>query len=167
MPMEMGDGWTHTGAGAGHLADTRGARINTDFNTSTKLGLGQAVKLNDQGLLDVATDSSDVYGVTSFKSATQGWTLSAPHDVSWDADDVVSVIRQGQVYVPVNDDVSKGQKAIVDTDGYFKSATGVEPADAGDGKTAETGTTASTVYVGYFRTDAKAGETAALELNLR
>ncbi|VDG23673.1 structural cement protein Gp24 [Lactiplantibacillus mudanjiangensis] len=163
MPMEMGDGWVHAGAGAGHLADTRGARINSDFNAGTVLGLGQAVKLGDDGLLAVAADSTDVYGVTAFKSATQGWTLSAPHDVSWDANDIVSVVRQGQVYVPVNTDVAKGQKAIVDADGYFKSAAGVEQS-SGDGSAT---TTTDTTFVGYFRTDAKAGETAALELNLR
>lgn len=164
MPMEMGDGWVHAGAGAGHLADTRGARINSDFNAGTALGLGQAVKLDDTGKLAVAADSTDVYGVTSFKSAMQGWTLTAPHDISWDADDIVSVIREGQVYVPVNTDVVKGQKAIVDTDGYFKSVAGVQQSSgSGSGTAAVT----DTDFVGYFRTDAKAGETAALELNLR
>jgi len=167
MPMELGDGWVHAGAGAGHLADTRGARINSDFNAGTALGLGQAVKLDDTGKLAAATDSADVYGVTAFKSAMQGWTLTAPHDISWDADDIVSVIREGQVYVPVNTDVAKGQKAIVDTDGYFKSAAGVQQSSDAGGSGATTTTTTDTAFVGYFRSDAKAGETAALELNLR
>lgn len=133
---------------AGTVSDLETAVINTE-QVGQPVGYGQGVQIKD-GTVIPAT-KGHIFGV-----AVKRYHTNADHlypdlmaNEKWEQGEMIAVLRDGTIYVPVNVDVNANQNAAVDTDGNFKVA----------------GTSDS--VVGVFLSSANAGSTARLQTRIQ
>ena len=133
---------------AGTVSDLETAVIDTE-QVGQPVGYGQGVQIKD-GTVIPAT-KGHIFGV-----AVKRYHTNADHlypdlmaNEKWEQGEMIGVLRDGTIYVPVNVDVNANENAAVDTDGNFKVA----------------GTSDS--VVGVFLSSAIAGETAQLQTRIQ
>lgn len=133
---------------AGTVSDLETAVINTE-QVGQPVGYGQGVQIKD-GMVVPAT-KGHIFGI-----AVKRYHTNADHlypnllkGEKWEQGEMIGVLRDGTIYVPVNVDVNANENAAVDTDGNFKVA----------------GTSDS--VVGVFLSSANAGSTARLQTRIQ
>lgn len=133
---------------AGTVSDLETAVIDTE-QVGQPVGYGQGVQIKD-GTVIPAT-KGHIFGV-----AVKRYHTNADHlypelmkDEKWEQGEMIGVLRDGTIYVPVNVDVNANENAAVDTDGNFKVA----------------GTSDS--VVGVFLSSANAGSTARMQTRIQ
>lgn len=133
---------------AGTVSDLETAVINTE-QVGQLVGYGQGVQISN-GMVVPAT-RGHIFGV-----AVKRYHTNADHlypdlmaNEKWEQGEMIAVLRDGTIYVPVNVDVNANENAAVDTDGNFKVA----------------GT--SDQIVGVFLSSANAGSTARLQTRIQ
>ena len=133
---------------AGTVSDLETAVIDTE-QVGQPVGYGQGVQIKD-GTVIPAT-KGHIFGV-----AVKRYHTNADHlypdllkDEKWEQGEMIGVLRDGTIYVPVNVDVNANENAAVDTDGNFKVAG------------------ASDSVVGVFLSSANAGSTARLQTRIQ
>ena len=133
---------------AGTVSDLETAVINTE-QVGQPVGYGQGVQIKD-GMVVPAT-KGHIFGI-----AVKRYHTNADHlypdllkDEKWEQGEMIGVLRDGTIYVPVNVDVNANENAAVDTDGNFKVA----------------GT--SDQIVGVFLSSANAGSTARMQTRIQ
>ena len=133
---------------AGTVSDLETAVIDTE-QVGQPVGYGQGVQIKD-GTVIPAT-KGHIFGV-----AVKRYHTNADHlypdlmaNEKWEQGEMIAVLRDGTIYVPVNVDVNANENAAVDTDGNFKVA----------------GTSDS--VVGVFLSSANAGSTARLQTRIQ
>ena len=133
---------------AGTVSDLETAVIDTE-QVGQPVGYGQGVQINN-GMVVPAT-KGHIFGV-----AIKRYHTNADHlypdllkGEKWEQGEMIGVLRDGTIYVPVNVDVNANENAAVDTDGNFKVA----------------GTSDS--VVGVFLSSANAGSTARLQTRIQ
>ena len=133
---------------AGTVSDLETAVINTE-QVGQPVGYGQGVQIKD-GTVIPAT-KGHIFGV-----AVKRYHTNADHlypdlmaNEKWEQGEMIGVLRDGTIYVPVNVDVNANESAAVDTDGNFKVAG------------------ASDSVVGVFLSSANAGSTARLQTRIQ
>ena len=133
---------------AGTVSDLETAVINTE-QVGQPVGYGQGVQIKD-GTVIPAT-KGHIFGV-----AIKRYHTNADHlypqlmaNEKWEQGEMIGVLRDGTIYVPVNVDVNANENAAVDTDGNFKVAG------------------ASDSVVGVFLSSANAGSTARLQTRIQ
>ena len=91
------------------------------------------------------------YGVALKRTSVHGFELTeeAIEGDKWKEGETLGVLRDGTVFVPISEDVDRGEIATVDANGTFK------PASAND------------VVVGIFTSSGNAGSTAELQTRVR
>lgn len=133
---------------AGTVSDLETAVINTE-QVGQPVGYGQGVQIKD-GMVVPAT-KGHIFGI-----AVKRYHTNADHlypdlmaNEKWEQGEMIAVLRDGTIYVPVNVDVNANENAAVDTDGNFKVAG------------------ASDLVVGVFLSSANAGSTARLQTRIQ
>ena len=133
---------------AGTVSDLETAVINTE-QVGQPVGYGQGVQIKD-GTVIPAT-KGHIFGI-----AIKRYHTNADHlypdllkGEKWEQGEMIAVLRDGTIYVPVNVDVNANENAAVDTDGNFKVAG------------------ASDSVVGVFLSSANAGSTARLQTRIQ
>lgn len=133
---------------AGTVSDLETAVINTE-QVGQPVGYGQGVQIKD-GMVVPAT-KGHIFGV-----AIKRYHTNADHlypdlmkNEKWEQGEMIAVLRDGTIYVPVDVDVNANENAAVDIDGNFKVA----------------GT--SDQIVGVFLSSANAGSTARLQTRIQ
>lgn len=133
---------------AGTVSDLETAVINTE-QVGQPVGYGQGVQIKD-GMVVPAT-KGHIFGI-----AVKRYHTNADHlypdlmaNEKWEQGEMIAVLRDGTIYVPVNVDVNANENAAVDTDGNFKVAG------------------ASDSVVGVFLSSANAGSTARLQTRIQ
>ena len=133
---------------AGTVSDLETAVIDTE-QVGQPVGYGQGVQIKD-GTVIPAT-KGHIFGI-----AVKRYHTNADHlypdlmaNEKWEQGEMIGVLRDGTIYVPVNVDVNSNENAAVDTDGNFKVA----------------GTSDS--VVGVFLSSANAGSTARLQTRIQ
>lgn len=133
---------------AGTVSDLETAVINTE-QVGQPVGYGQGVQIKN-GTVIPAT-KGHIFGV-----AIKRYHTNADHlypqlmaNEKWEQGEMIGVLRDGTIYVPVNVDVNANENAAVDTDGNFKVAG------------------ASDSVVGVFLSSANAGSTARLQTRIQ
>lgn len=133
---------------AGTVSDLETAVINTE-QVGQPVGYGQGVQINN-GMVVPAT-KGHIFGVAVKRDHTNADHLypELMANEKWQQGEMIRVLRDGTIYVPVNVDVNANENAAVDTDGNFKVA----------------GTSDS--VVGVFLSSANAGSTARLQTRIQ
>lgn len=133
---------------AGTVSDLETAVINTE-QVGQPVGYGQGVQIKD-GTVIPAT-KGHIFGVAVKRHHTNADHLypELMANEKWEQGEMIGVLRDGTIYVPVNVDVNANENAAVDTDGNFKVA----------------GTSDS--VVGVFLSSANAGSTARLQTRIQ
>lgn len=133
---------------AGTVSDLETAVINTE-QVGQPVGYGQGVQINN-GMVVPAT-KGHIFGVAVKRDHTNADHLypELMANEKWEQGEMIGVLRDGTIYVPVNVDVNANENAAVDTDGNFKVA----------------GT--SDQIVGVFLSSANAGSTARLQTRIQ
>lgn len=133
---------------AGTVSDLETAVINTE-QVGQPVGYGQGVQIKD-GTVIPAT-KGHIFGVAIKRNHTNADHLypELMANEKWEQGEMIGVLRDGTIYVPVNVDVNANENAAVDTDGNFKVA----------------GTSDS--VVGVFLSSANAGSTARLQTRIQ
>lgn len=133
---------------AGTVSDLETAVINTE-QVGQPVGYGQGVQIKD-GMVVPAT-KGHIFGI-----AVKRYHTNADHlypdlmaNEKWGQGEMIAVLRDGTIYVPVNVDVNANENAAVDTDGNFKVAG------------------ASDSVVGVFLSSANAGSTARMQTRIQ
>ena len=133
---------------AGTVSDLETAVINTE-QVGQPVGYGQGVQIKD-GMVVPAT-KGHIFGI-----AVKRYHTNADHlypdllkGEKWEQGEMIGVLRDGTIYVPVNVDVNANENAAVDTDGNFKVAG------------------ASDSVVGVFLSSANAGSTARMQTRIQ
>ena len=133
---------------AGTVSDLETAVINTE-QVGQPVGYGQGVQIKD-GMVVPAT-KGHIFGI-----AVKRYHTNADHlypdlmaNEKWEQGEMIGVLRDGTIYVPVNVDVNANENAAVDTDGNFKVAS------------------TSDSVVGVFLSSANAGSTARLQTRIQ
>jgi hypothetical protein len=133
---------------AGTVSDLETAVIDTE-QVGQPVGYGQGVQIKD-GTVIPAT-KGHIFGI-----AVKRYHTNADHlypelmaNEKWEQGEMIGVLRDGTIYVPVNVDVNANENAAVDTDGNFKVAG------------------ASDSVVGVFLSSANAGSTARLQTRIQ
>ena len=133
---------------AGTVSDLETAVIDTE-QVGQAVGYGQGVQIKDGAVIPATT--GHIFGV-----AVKRYHTNADHlypdlmkDEKWEQGEMIGVLRDGTIYVPVNVDVNANENAAVDTNGNFKVA----------------GTTDQ--IVGVFLSSANAGSTARMQTRIQ
>ena len=133
---------------AGTVSDLETAVIDTE-QVGQAGGYGQGVQIKDGAVIPAT--KGHIFGV-----AVKRYHTNADHlypdlmkDEKWEQGEMIGVLRDGTIYVPVNVDVNANENAAVDTDGNFKVA----------------GTSDS--VVGVFLSSANAGSTARMQTRIQ
>lgn len=133
-----------------HRADTGAAAVATAW--------GLALQYNSTNPNQVEPydgTAGDVVGIAISDEVTEYRVQNVDDAIvgQYDANDPVSFLRRGKIWVEVLEDVTKGNKAVAD------NATG-------DFRPSGTATTEISGVVGVFKTSAVTGELAQVEINL-
>ena len=133
---------------AGTVSDLETAVIDTE-QVGQPVGYGQGVQIKD-GTVIPAT-KGHIFGVAVKRHHTNADHLypELMANEKWEQGEMIGVLRDGTIYVPVNVDVNANENAAVDTDGNFKVAG------------------ASDQVVGVFLSSANAGSTARLQTRIQ
>lgn len=133
---------------AGQLATIERATINTE-QAGADIGFGQGVAIANGAV--VPATGGNIFGV-----ALRRTYLNADHLTQenidadkWHAGEMLGVVREGTVQVPISADVEMNENAAVDQDGNFK------PAGASD------------TVVGVFLNASNAGGTARMQTRIQ
>lgn len=123
--------------------------VNTE-HAGAEIAYGGAVNLQN-GKAIPATNGQSFYGVALKRTSVHGFELTeeAIEGDKWKEGETLGVLRDGTVFVPISEDVDRGEIATVDTNGTFK------PAAAND------------VVVGIFTSSGNAGSTAELQTRVQ
>ena len=148
--MAIPDGrlYNDDGLAAGQLATIERATVNTE-QAGAPIGFGQGVAVKD-GLVVPAT-GGNIFGVALRRTYVNAdhLTQDAIDADKWQAGEMLGVVREGTVQVPINEDVNMNENAAVDKDGNFK------PAGASD------------VVVGVFLGSGNKGGTARMQTRIQ
>lgn len=133
---------------AGTVSDLETAVINTE-QVGQPVGYGHGVQIKD-GMVVPAT-KGHIFGIAVKRDHTNADHLypELMANEKWEQGEMIGVLRDGTIYVPVNVDVNANENAAVDTDGNFKVAG------------------ASDSVVGVFLSSANAGSTARLQTRIQ
>ncbi|MGO2858844.1 hypothetical protein LASUN_13080 [Lentilactobacillus sunkii] len=131
--------------GAGKPATTQTQNVNTE-TAGAPISYGQAVAMS--GGKVVPANAAPIYGVALSRSYVDSEHFTDTPTDTWKAGDVLGVLREGTIAVPISADVNKNEAATVDANGLFKPA--------GD----------SDAVVGIFTTAGNSGDTAFLQTSL-
>lgn len=133
---------------AGTVSDLETAVINTE-QVGQPVGYGQGVQIKDGTVIPATT--GHIFGVAVKRDHTNADHLypELMANEKWKQGEMIGVLRDGTIYVPVNVDVNANENAAVDTDGNFKVAG------------------ASDSVVGVFLSSANAGSTARLQTRIQ
>lgn len=133
---------------AGTVSDLETAVIDTE-QVGQPVGYGQGVQIKD-GMVVPAT-TGHIFGVAVKRTHANADHLypDLTKGEKWEQGEMIGVLRDGTIYVPVNVDVNANENAAVDTDGNFKVA----------------GT--SDQVVGVFLSSANAGSTARMQTRIQ
>lgn len=112
--------------GAGTVATIEDAKVNTEM-AGADLGFGQGVVIKD-GKAAPAT-KGPIYGVALKRTYVNGdhFLDETIQGDKWKAGEVLGVLREGTIAVPLSADVNKGENATVDSNGNFKPAGASDP----------------------------------------
>lgn len=134
--------------GAGTPATLEDATVNT-LTAGGPIGFGTAVTIKDGKA--VQAGGAPIYGVALKRTYLNGehFFQDAIDNDKWAEGEVLGVLRDGTIAVPVSADVDVQENATVDANGQFK------PAGAND------------KIVGVFLSSANAGETAQLQTRVQ
>lgn len=123
--------------------------VNTE-HAGAEIAYGGAVNLKD-GKAIPATNGQSFYGVALKRTSVHGFELTeeAIEGDKWKEGETLGVLRDGTVFVPISEDVDRGESATVDANGTFK------PAAAND------------AVVGIFTSSGNAGSTAELQTRVQ
>lgn len=133
---------------AGTVSDLETAVINTE-QVGQPVGYGQGVQIKDGAVIPAT--KGHIFGVAVKRDHTNADHLypDLMANEKWEQGEMIAVLRDGTIYVPVNVDVNANENAAVDTDGNFKVAG------------------ASDSVVGVFLSSANAGSTARLQTRIQ
>lgn len=134
--------------GAGTVATLEDSSVNT-LTAGGPIGFGTAVTIKDGKAVQAA--GAPIYGVAlkrTYMNADHFCQEDIDND-KWGEGEVLGVLRDGTIAVPVSADADAQENATVDANGQFK------PAGASD------------TVVGVFLSSANAGETAQLQTRVQ
>lgn len=134
--------------GAGTVATLEDSSVNT-LTAGGPIGFGTAVTIKDGKA--VQAGGAPIYGVALKRTYLNGehFFQDDIDNDKWAEGEVLSVLRDGTISVPVSADVDVQENATVDANGQFK------PAGTSD------------QIVGVFLSSANAGETAQLQTRIQ
>lgn len=112
--------------GAGTVATIEDAKVNTEM-AGADVGFGQGVVVKD-GKAAPAT-KGPIYGIALKRTYVNGdhFLDETIQGDKWKAGEVLGVLREGTIAVPLSADVNKGENATVDNNGNFKPAGASDP----------------------------------------
>lgn len=144
------DGKLYMGSqlGAGTVATLEDSSVNT-VTAGGPIGFGTAVTISNGKAVQAA--GAPIYGVALKRTYLNGdhfFQEDIDND-KWSEGEVLGVLRDGTISVPVSTDVDEQESATVDANGQFK------PAGTSD------------TVVGVFLSSANAGETAQLQTRVQ
>lgn len=157
MPITSYDEYMSAPTGKGRVAQYPDQRADTLAANET-IGWGKAVQYatnkNKADLYDGA-GGAKVIGVAIANHFAEYRSSNVSNAITgeYSANDAVSVLRKGIIWVEVLEDVEKGDLAVADN-------------TTGDFRPSDTATATVSVPIGEFKTSAAANGLAALELNL-
>ena len=134
--------------GAGTVATLEDSSVNT-LTAGGPIGFGTAVTIKDGKAVQAA--GAPISGVAlkrTYMNANHFYQEDIDND-KWGEGEVLGVLRDGTIAVPVSADADAQENATVDANGQFK------PAGASD------------TVVGVFLSSANAGETAQLQTRIQ
>lgn len=105
--------------GNGTIATTESPAINTE-TAGADIGFGAGVVMQDGNV--VPATSGNIYGVALKRTYINGDRYADVVNDHWDSGETLGVVRDGTIAVPITEDVDRGDKAAVTTDGKFKQA---------------------------------------------
>lgn len=122
--------------------------VNTE-HAGAEIAFGGAVVIKD-GKVIPAT-AGPIYGVALKRTYVDGDNLfeETIENDKWKAGETLGVMRDGTIWVPISEDVDRGENAAVDSTGKFKPATGND------------------VVVGVFTSDGEKDSTAKLQTRIQ
>lgn len=110
--------------GAGTIASSfDSTSVNTE-HAGAAISFGSAVVLKDGEA--VPATKAPIYGVALKRTYVKGENLE-PETVQadkWQKNETLGVLRDGTIWVPISEDVNRGDSATVDDNGTFKVAKG-------------------------------------------
>lgn len=134
--------------GAGTVATLEDSNVNT-VTAGGPIGFGTAVTISNGEAVQAA--GAPIYGVAlkrTYLNADYFFQEDIDND-KWAEGEILGVLRDGTISVPVSADVDEQESATVDANGQFK------PAGTSD------------TVVGVFLSSANAGETAQLQTRIQ
>lgn len=134
--------------GAGTVATLEDSSVNT-VTAGGPIGFGTAVTISNGEAVQAA--GAPIYGIAlkrTYLNADHFYQEDIDND-KWAEGEVLGVLRDGTIAVPVSADVDEQESATVDANGQFK------PAGTSD------------TVVGVFLSSANAGETAQLQTRIQ
>lgn len=134
--------------GAGTVATLEDSNVNT-VTAGSPIGFGTAVTISNGKAVQAA--GAPIYGIAlkrTYLNADHFYQEDIDND-KWAEGEVLGVLRDGTIAVPVSADVDEQESATVDANGKFK------PAGTSD------------TVVGVFLSSANAGETAQLQTRIQ
>ena len=134
--------------GAGTVATLEDSSVNT-VTAGGPIGFGTAVTISNGTAVQAA--GAPIYGIAlkrTYLNADHFYQEDIDND-KWSEGEVLGVLRDGTIAVPVSADVDEQESATVDSNGQFKPAGANDP------------------VVGVFLSSANAGETAQLQTRIQ
>lgn len=154
MTIPVGQEYTSETLGIGRISSYQTSQSDSAAAASD-INWGAAVCLNANNPNQVKQydGSSDFYGVAVAEHFTNSYLLTSDKEGKYQTFDAVNVLRKGIITVKVLEDVIKGQKAVADNaTGNFR-AKGTSATEVSD-------------VIGEFKSTAKVGGLALLEISL-
>lgn len=163
MGIPVPDLYSEQNGGAGQIATIEDRSVNHAI-ASERLKFGTAVAIDTDTskmptpsvddstvLVKPATSANDFYGITVRRAYATAETLTKENleNEAWEVGQVLSVLRDGTIWVQISTDVGAGEKATVDADGFLKKA------NAGD------------FVVGQFLSSGKANSVARCQIRVQ
>lgn len=147
MPIPDAQLYGEESWGAGKVTSIDNYRVNGE-DAGADLNFGQAVILKGNKAVPASAGKA-IFGVVLAREYTMAddFVQTEMDTDHWVAGNRVPVMREGDVSVPVSEDVNAGENAAVDADGNFKAA--------GSGDT----------VVGTFNSNGAKNGTASLEIH--
>ncbi|MFB6475766.1 hypothetical protein ACFCW7_23180 [Paenibacillus glucanolyticus] len=156
MPITNYDQYMPEVSGKGRIAQYPEQRADT-LAAAGAIGWGRAVQYaaTNKNRGEVYNGSRKVVGIAIANHYAEYRSSNINNSITGEyvANDAVSVLRKGIIWVEVLEDVEKGEPAVAD------NATG-------DFRPSDTSTTDKSDVVGVFKSSASAGGLAQLEINL-
>ncbi|QHJ77123.1 MAG: hypothetical protein [Bacteriophage sp.] len=136
MGIPVPDLYSDKNGGAGQIATIEDRSVNHAI-ASARVKFGTAVAIDPNAsnaptpsvddstvLVKQATSASDFYGITTRRAfaTTEPLTKENLDNQAWEVGEVLSVLRDGTIWVQIADDVTAGDKATVDASGLLKKA---------------------------------------------